>query len=126
MNTIKTTIGNFINVTSEARELDKNIMDNLSQYEHEDLNGIDLYLSDDEFSGFGIVRKTMELVNVFSLKKGRGKDLLKSAISLGANNLDCFDGYLVDFYKSQGFTTDRVEPNWTQGEPSVHYMVLNK
>ena len=69
MNTTKykrTIIRNFIEATSTARTMNSLIADNLSEYKYEDLEGIELYLSTDNLSGFGVVTITGELVNVFS------------------------------------------------------------
>lgn len=81
----------------------------------------DYYLTADLQSGFA-VRSTGELVGVFSTVKGRGDDLLSRATRYGARRLDCFDGYLVDFYKRHGFRVERREANWVAGEPDVVYM----
>ena len=129
MNTTKykrTTIRSFMEATSTARTMNSLIADNLSEYKYEDLEGIELYLANDNLSGFGVFTNTGELVNVFSLVKGRGPAMVKLAVLMGAKCLDCFEGYLVDFYSEHGFITYQVEPNWTEGGPSVHYMRLTK
>lgn len=79
------------------------------------------YLGKDFRSGF-VVRTTGELVGVFSLERGRGRAIMRDAIRAGATTLDCFDGYLVDFYKSHGFVEVDREPNWTPGGPDVVFM----
>ena len=112
--------------TSTARTMNSLIADNLSEYKYEDLEGIELYLAVDNLSGFGVVTTTGELVNVFSLVKGRGPAMVKLAILMGAKCLDCFEGYLVNFYSEHGFITHKIEPNWTEGGPSVYYMRLTK
>lgn len=71
-----------------------------------------------------IIKADGELISVFSLVKGQGNDLLSFAIESGAVKLDCFDGYLTEFYKKHGFVSYKIVPNWTQGEPSVHFMRL--
>lgn len=85
------------------------------------------YLSNEVSSkkamGFAI-SETGELTSVYSLAKGQGDTIMKAAIALGAKHLDCFDGYLVEFYKKHGFReVDRME-NWTPGEPDVVLMEL--
>lgn len=113
-----------MSAVKQARIVNSHIKDNLSLYKYEDLEGIDLYLSNDHNSGFGVTR-VGELVNVFSVIKGRGNELLTFAKMVGANHLDCFDGYLVMFYTSHGFVTYKVESNYILGGPSVIYMRLN-
>lgn len=81
------------------------------------------FLSDDSKSGF-MISHNGELTSVFSLIKGRGKQLVKQAIKKGACHLDCFDGFLPTFYKSFGFIEVNREANWTAGEPDVVYMRL--
>lgn len=81
------------------------------------------YLSDDSRSGF-IITENGELKGVFSIVKGRGDELVESAVKRGATHLDCFAGYLVDLYQRHGFGSWKIEPNWNAGEPAVHYMKL--
>lgn len=71
-----------------------------------------------------IIKQGGELVAVFSLAKGMGDAIMKAAIANGATHLDCFEGYLTDFYKRHGFCSYKIVPNWTKGEPSVHFMKL--
>lgn len=74
-------------------------------------------------TGFAI-QADGELVAVYSRVAGQGANIMQAAISLGANRLDCFDGYLVEFYSKHGFIeTDRAA-NWTAGEPDVVFMKL--
>lgn len=78
-------------------------------------------LGDGGTCGF-IVRNGGELIAVFSLVKGRGDSLVKAAIAMGAEYLDCFDGYLPKLYAKHGFVTVKRELNWTVGGPDVVYM----
>lgn len=119
----RVTIRTFMAATSTARKLSKHVQVNLSEYKYEDLEAIDLYLAEDHKSGFGIKRGG-ELVNVFSIIKGRGNDLVSFALLVGARHLDCFDGYLVAFYARHGFLAYKSEPNWVEGQPDVVYMSL--
>lgn len=81
------------------------------------------YLSEDALSGFGITPDG-EFVGLFSLKNGRGDRLVTIAMECGANRLDCFDGFLPEFYSRHGWVeVDRVS-NWTPGEPDVVFMAL--
>lgn len=74
-------------------------------------------------SGY-VVRPDGELVFVFSLEPGRGRGIVERAKRDGAVYLDCFDGYLVDFYGRHGFVEVKRVANWTPGEPDVVYMSL--
>ena len=81
------------------------------------------WLSEDHGSGFA-VSPDLELVNVFSTIKGRGRDVLKFALAHYSNlHLNCFaDGREELFYKGHGFKIFRREPNWIAGQPDVIYM----
>jgi len=79
------------------------------------------YVSRDVLSGF-MVSETGELTSLYSLKAGRGDDMVYQAMRRGACHLDCFDGFLVDFYKRHGFVITARQANWTAGEPDVVYM----
>jgi hypothetical protein len=83
------------------------------------------YVADDLQSGYGVAGDGT-LVGVFSLVKGRGEDLVWSAVlHHGADRLDCFDGWLnSEFYPRFGFAEYERVPNWTAGEPDVVFMRL--
>ncbi len=108
--------------TSEA------IRANCCRIQDIDTFGVKFYLSEDGQSGYGVRSDVCQggifnLNSVFSLIKGRGRELVKSAIDNKANSLDCFDGFLVDFYKSLGFIEYKRSPNWIEGEADVVFMV---
>ncbi|MFF7800230.1 hypothetical protein [Streptomyces olivaceus] len=82
------------------------------------------YLTSDFQSGFGVA-KDGTLIGLFTLVKGRGTDMVWTAVlHKGALKLDCFDGFLTDYYKQFGFMETERVPNWTQGEPDVVFMSL--
>ncbi len=87
---------------------------------HEISSNGEFYITRDGLSGFCI--SAGELKYLFSEVKGRGDELVTSAKALGANHLDCFDGYLVELYKRNGFIEFKRVANWTEGEPDVVYM----
>lgn len=71
----------------------------------DDYTDINLYLSQDGESGFGI-KPNGDIVSVFSNNKaegGRSAYMLEMAISQGGRQLDCFDVYLVKIYEAHGF-----------------------
>lgn len=79
------------------------------------------YLDSVNGAGFA-VRKDGELVFVHSIARGLGAALIEVAVRAGADHLDCFDGYLPEFYARHGFVETSREPNWTDGEPDVVFM----
>ncbi|MGW8630590.1 hypothetical protein [Streptomyces sp. NPDC055793] len=82
------------------------------------------YLTADFQSGFG-VSQDGTLIGLFSLVKGRGTAMVWDAVlHKGAAKLDCFDGFLVDYYKQFGFFETERAANWTPGEPDVVFMAL--
>lgn len=68
------------------------------------------YLASDNRSGYRIDRG--ELTAVFSLARGRGKELVRDAIKNGATHLDHFQGYLSKFYSELGFDLVRTEKHY--------------
>lgn len=112
-----------LNVAQQESELVRNSTSTLTEI-HKAAKFYDCYyLHHDKRSGF-IITGDGELKGVFSLERGRGSILVQSAIKRGAMHLDCFDGYLVKLYQKHGFGSWKIEPNWTPGGPSVHYMRL--
>jgi hypothetical protein len=85
----------------------------------------DAYLSRDGRSGF-YVAADGELCGMFSLVKGRGDAIVSNALFVGADHLDCFDGYLPTLYARHGFEAVKRAPNWTAGGPDVVYMVASE
>lgn len=73
--------------------------------------------------GVGITRNN-ELVALFSLHKGVGKDLINVAVHNGADYLKCFDGKLVKYYEQFGFKEYAREGNYELGGPDIIYMSL--
>jgi len=78
------------------------------------------YLSYNGKSGFGITEKG-ELISLYSAE-GKGSWTVQEAVKRGACHLDCFDGFLPEFYEQFGFSVTAREPNWTEGGPDVVYM----
>lgn len=61
------------------------------------------------FAGMaGYALRGDEIVSVFNRSKirGLGRAVLRHAIAMGGRRLDCFDGKLVDIYKSVGFVEE--------------------
>lgn len=109
----------------------------------DDYTDINLYLSEDGESGFGI-KPNGDIVSVFSNNKaegGRSAYMLEMAISQGERQLDCFDVYLVEIYEAHGFKPvakmkwddEYIPEGWNKdnfkdynnGEPDVVFMVYD-
>lgn len=118
----------FIDAYAKARDTSE-LVRNATSSEQEIYEGHtkgDMYfIGPNGHYGF-VVRKSGELVALFSLLRGIGRYLVGFAIEHGARKLDCFDGYLVKLYSSHGFEEVKRVPNWTEGEPDVVYMQLRK
>ena len=95
--------------------------------------GARVFMSNDKQSGFA-VKADGDLITVFSLAKGRGKQLVLEAVKAGATKLDCYDGHLAKLYGAAGFEVkerltwdDQYKPkNWDTtrfDNPDVLYMV---
>jgi len=76
-----------------------------------------LFLSEDKKSGFGI-NPDGALISLFSLEKGRGEELVKTAISKGAVNLKCIGDELKNFYTRFGFKVTK-KTSWDELSPSL-------
>ena len=60
------------------------------------------FITPDRLGGFAVTRSGV-LCHVFSLKKGLGKALVRTAVQMGAERLSCYDGYLPEYYNKLGF-----------------------
>lgn len=96
--------------------------------------GLRTFLTNDRESGVSVTPDG-EMLNLFSLPKGRGDLLVAHAKSMGATHLDAYEGYLPSLYERNGFVEvdrvawdDRYAPNgWDysrSGRPDVVYMAL--
>ena len=97
-----------------------------------------LFLTRDGLVGVG-VSPTGEIVSLFSKSKerGAGKLAMKHAIKQGGRSLNCFDGFLVGYYKAfrfvemarVKFNADFAPDKWDYdkyGKPDIVTMVLMK
>ena len=84
------------------------------------------FMSIDKKTGYCINSKTFELCNVFSTEKGLGKRLISELSKYTYLHLNCFDGYLKQFYASANFKVYKIENNWSIGGPQVLYMTQYK
>lgn len=67
-----------------------------------------------------------ELLGLHSLDKGKGDWMMREAVSLGADRLDCFDiPHLIDLYQRHGFKEILREPNNKAGGQDVVWMRRN-
>lgn len=58
-------------------------------------------------------------------QSGYGSEVVKCAIACGGRELDCFDGFLPEYYSRFGFVEYDRQANWVAGEPDVVYMRLH-
>lgn len=118
----------FVNVRNQVPKV---LQDYFTPYTPDEIrNGnIKVFLSDGKKAGVA-VKSDGDIVNLFSLEKGAGKNALLHAIMNGGRKLDCFDKKaeqekgLPDYYKTFGFVEVHREKNWTEGGPDVVYMEL--
>lgn len=109
----------------------------------DDYTDINLYLSEDGESGFGI-KPNGDIVSVFAgdnAPRGSGYTLMLLAIQNGGRQLDCFDTHLPDYYSLIGFKPvakmkwddEYIPEGWNKdnfkdynnGEPDVVFMVYD-
>lgn len=124
----KSSLQNFIKSLNKMRLKRKHLTFNLSELGIKDYKrlGAIPYLSKDKKSGYCIT-KQKEIISLFSIVKGRGNKIIKSAIKNGGNNLNCFDGYLSQFYKKNGFTEIKRIKNYNGADfPDVVYLQYKK
>ena len=70
--------------------------------------------------GFGVLNG--ELIGLFAWPGTWGVWLLLRAMGEGATRLNCFDGFLPEYYAKYGWREVRREPNYKAGGPDVIYM----
>lgn len=70
--------------------------------------------------GFAVIEG--ELKGLWCLRPGCGDWIMREAVSLGADRLDCFDGYLPEFYAKHGFREVLREKNHEKHGPDVVWM----
>ncbi len=128
----KAAFGEFIRAISQMPERLKMFLTKYTDMEYAELGAV-AYLSEDKRSGYAIT-KNYDLISVFSLPGARqGNAAMEDAIRNGARTLDCFDGFLPDFYRQYGFIeykrvtwNDRYAPQeWNNeefGSPDIVYM----
>lgn len=92
----------FAAAVEAAREALGALAGNLADYTVEDFATMQCFLAEDGQSGFAI-KGGDELVNVFSVVKGRGDAIVEAAVEAGAARLDCYDGHLARLYGRHGF-----------------------
>ena len=128
---IQTTDYNNFRISLKSNS--KNV--NLELHSNKEYDSFRVYTHSTHDCGFAITPGN-ELINLFnnSRVKGLGKEAIRAAIELGADNLNCFDGPLVSIYNSMGFIeTSRVtfNPNFApynwnnaMGTPDVVFLKL--
>lgn len=78
---------------------------------------------DGERAEGGFVVLCGELMGLHNVQPGRGDWMMREAVSLGANRLDCFDiPHLRELYERHGFREILREKNYTKGKPDIIWM----
>lgn len=114
----------FCHAIADARTASATIRDATSPSEEYPRFGATYYLTADGLSGYGVTDDGT-LIGLFSLVRGRGASLMAAALDDGARTLDCFDGFLPEFYARFGFVEYYRAANWIEGETDVVFMHLS-
>ncbi len=96
---------NFVEFIRNINELPAHLHTFVTAYsvdEYEEKGAV-AFLSETHKSGY-VLTDENDLISVFSLPGAReGKAAIQDAVSRGALTLDCFEGYLPEFYEKFGF-----------------------
>lgn len=126
----------FKKIIDKVRESGDMFKGNITDYSLDDYKKFTTYLAPDGKSGYAI-KPDGELISVFSKEKGRGKELVKSAVESGAKKLDAFDiggklpklyGKYFDEVGRLPFDDKYAPKDWnykTLGRPDVVDMKVN-
>lgn len=114
---------NFVKARNEVPERFQHVLSHSNADELIEA-GAEIFLHEDGMNGF-LISPEGDLQNLFS-NNSKGRDTLLTAIKAGAKTLDCFDVYLPGWYAKFGFVEYKREANWTEGEPDIVYMRLEK
>jgi len=118
-----------------VRVRDRSTRREFLSYQAEEFTGFLCVLSEDCTLGFS-VGSDGEISNIFNLgRPGAGGEAVNAAIECGGYHLNCFDGFLPEYYRQFGFEESRRVPfdrnlapaEWKYdeyGEPDVVYMTL--
>lgn len=106
----------FLNATLQIHKIWELMNKNITMPPRMDA---EFYLDADATRGYGVAHDG-ELVALWCLVRGHGKELVKSAIANGATWLTCHDnGFLVEFYTKCGLDEVGREQNLVDGQPDV-------
>ena len=113
-----------------ARGLQAKGLETLTVYDVTDYQQMDCYIGSNNSSGYAL-KKSGELVSVFSSQGSSGDAIVSDAVKNGASHLDCFatrdkngniGGPLYKLYLRHGFKIDTTMNEGTKGEP---YAIVN-
>ena len=117
-------IDRFLDAFEHARNISERVRNNTDEHTAIHYVGGRAYLTADSLSGY-VVMDNGELISVFNVgEKGRGQQLMHSAVARGATWLNCYDGFLLSFYEQFGFVETNRVANFTPGGPDVLYMEI--
>jgi len=114
----------FKQLIDEVREMGDMYKANVHPYSIDEYKQMKTYMSPDRKSGYA-VKPDGELVSVHSREKGRGGELVKSAIKNKARKLDAYDidNKLPKLYGEYGFdeiARDKYNPEYAEDLELLH------
>lgn len=113
-------------VSKAVKNKDPKFDKNISVFKQPEYATMRCVLHRNKEAGFAVA-KDNEIVSVFNVSsvRGLGSEMIKLAIKMGGSHLNCFDGFLVEFYAKFGFKGYKREANWDgPGHPAVVFMRL--
>lgn len=128
--------GEFTTAVEEFAENNPDLAPMLTFHDEEELSEHDVFLSENGDAGVAVDPEG-DIQNVFSAEGAEvdGDVLMEQAFEAGGQMLDCYDGFLTDFYQSHGFdVTGTMDFNpefapdgWDEnphleGQPDVMFM----
>jgi len=94
----------FVSAVEEFSENHENLSVMLTSHDPEELDDHDVFLADDGSAGVAVSPEG-DIQNLFSADDSEvsGNAVMEQAIAAGGQTLDCYDGFLTDFYLSHDF-----------------------
>jgi hypothetical protein len=94
----------FTQAVEEFAENNPDLAPMLTMHDPEEMEDYDVFLSEEGNAGVA-VSPDGDIQNVISAEGASvdGDQVMEAAIEAGGKTLDCYDGFLTDFYESHGF-----------------------
>jgi hypothetical protein len=110
----------FAHLVRDITANDEFLRNNLTDFET--YESFDCWVSPDRRSGYAVT-PAFELVNVFSLCSMGSEVVNHATTRYTFLHLNCFSGYLENFYTAHGFEQYSRQMNWDPSGPDVVYMI---